>query len=226
MGNHGEEPVLWIDKCCIDQNNIDESLRCLPIFLSGCQRLVVLLGSTCLTRLWCIIELFTFVHMCKGGDNPMRIECVPMVDALTPPANHANVLRRFDARLCECFAPEEKSRMLQIIRAAYGQWRSFNNVVIKSLQDALPDFFSVDLPKDSDLWSQRSKMTSLPSADRPILSRWKTQEAPAVELKHDGLEIDAALLERSKSAPLLQRADLEVSSCLRSVYSDIFYCAT
>ena len=39
----GRDPVLWFDKACIfQQGNIDEQLACLPIFLSGCQRLVVL----------------------------------------------------------------------------------------------------------------------------------------------------------------------------------------
>merc|ERR1719188_2347928 len=59
------EPTIWFDKCCIDQRNIETDLRCLPIFLSGCRRLVVFCGPTYLSRLWCIMELFTFVHM--GG---------------------------------------------------------------------------------------------------------------------------------------------------------------
>ena len=29
------------DKACIDQNNIQQSLACLPIFLAGCQTLLV-----------------------------------------------------------------------------------------------------------------------------------------------------------------------------------------
>merc|ERR1712070_743726 len=27
---HSREPTIWMDKYCIDQNNIDESLACLP----------------------------------------------------------------------------------------------------------------------------------------------------------------------------------------------------
>merc|ERR1712070_1065290 len=37
----GREPTLWIDKFCIDQTNIADNLRCLPVFLSGCTYLVV-----------------------------------------------------------------------------------------------------------------------------------------------------------------------------------------
>merc|ERR1719150_3471016 len=68
LADNGREPVLWIDKCCIDQEDIVASLRCLPIFLRGCQRLVVFLGETYLTRLWCIMELFTFAYMQHGVD--------------------------------------------------------------------------------------------------------------------------------------------------------------
>ena len=39
-------------QACIDQLNIDASLACLPIFLSGCKKLLMLVGSTYVTRLW------------------------------------------------------------------------------------------------------------------------------------------------------------------------------
>ena len=39
--------LVWLDKSCIDQLNIDASLSCLPVFLSGCQQLLMLVGPTC-----------------------------------------------------------------------------------------------------------------------------------------------------------------------------------
>merc|ERR1719502_1885445 len=65
--NDGAEPTLWIDKYCIDQNNIADSLLCLPIFLSGCSALLILCGKTYLQRLWCLIEIFVFLEM--GGEH-------------------------------------------------------------------------------------------------------------------------------------------------------------
>ena len=50
------------DKACIDQNNIEQSLACLPIFLAGCQMLLVVAGPTYCSRLWCVMELFTFAR--------------------------------------------------------------------------------------------------------------------------------------------------------------------
>merc|ERR1712039_474003 len=66
IAEHSREPCVWFDKACIDQNDIEADLRGLPLFLSGCKTLLVLCGPTYLTRLWCVMELFTFVHM--GGD--------------------------------------------------------------------------------------------------------------------------------------------------------------
>ena len=52
--------ALTQDKACIDQNNIEQSLACLPVFLAGCQTLLVVAGPTYCSRLWCVMELFTF----------------------------------------------------------------------------------------------------------------------------------------------------------------------
>ena len=43
---HNREPVIWFDKLCIDQDNIENSLVCLPVFLSGCKKLLLLCGPT------------------------------------------------------------------------------------------------------------------------------------------------------------------------------------
>ena len=55
--------VVRLDKCCIDQNNIDAALQCLPVFEMACKRMLVLCGETYTTRLWCIWELYTFFSM-------------------------------------------------------------------------------------------------------------------------------------------------------------------
>ena len=50
--NGGREPTIWLDKACLDQSNIDASLACLPVFLAGCSRLLVVAGETYCSRLW------------------------------------------------------------------------------------------------------------------------------------------------------------------------------
>ena len=46
-----------------DQNNIEQSLACLPVFLAGCQKLLIVAGPTYTSRLWCVMEIFTFLHI-------------------------------------------------------------------------------------------------------------------------------------------------------------------
>ena len=47
QSTRGREPIMWFDKLCIDQDNIADALRCLPIFVSSCDRLLILCGDTC-----------------------------------------------------------------------------------------------------------------------------------------------------------------------------------
>ena len=68
------EPTIWLDKACIDQNNIQQSLACLPVFLAGCQTLLVVAGKTYCSRLWCVMEFFAFVRSdCLLSSNPANM---------------------------------------------------------------------------------------------------------------------------------------------------------
>jgi len=132
---------VWFDKCCIDQTNIDADLRCLPVFLSGCKQIVVFCGTSYLTRLWCIVELFSFVQMGRPMDSIefrvlTRDGCEEQdVGTIVQAFEH------FDARECECFLAEDKERMLQIILAAFGDLSSFNGEVSATFHRA--DFEAV-----------------------------------------------------------------------------------
>ena len=52
---HGHVPSFWLDKVCIDQSKITESLRALPIFLVSCKRMLIIAGPTYIHRLWYVI---------------------------------------------------------------------------------------------------------------------------------------------------------------------------
>ena len=43
---HRREPILWFDKYCIDQTNIDEAIRRLPFFVVASSKFLVLLGPS------------------------------------------------------------------------------------------------------------------------------------------------------------------------------------
>ena len=63
QAQHGRPATLWFDKVCINQCAIAEDLECLPVFLAGCNDMLVLVGPTYMTRLWCVMELFVYMSM-------------------------------------------------------------------------------------------------------------------------------------------------------------------
>ncbi|CAE7830117.1 unnamed protein product [Symbiodinium sp. CCMP2592] len=128
----GRSPSVWLDKACINQQDIESNLRSLPIFLSGCETLLLLCGTTYLSRLWCILELFTFVHM---GGKPCDIDCVllagPDQSEITAIGNQC---KNFDASGCDCSVPADKETILSIIHTAFGTIDLFNDSVRKIMR--------------------------------------------------------------------------------------------
>lgn len=112
---------MW-RQACIDQQNIDASLACLPVFLAGCQSLLVVAGPTYVQRLWCICEIFTFVQM---GSSLSRVTVLPIADG---ERNFA----RFAVAECKCFKPEDKGKLLRAVESAFGSHAAFD-VVMKTL---------------------------------------------------------------------------------------------
>jgi len=122
-------PQLWLDKVCIDQQNIDADLKCLPIFLAGCEKMLVLAGSTYTSRLWCCVELFVYMQMIV--DDPSRQK--PIIKTLGADNAEIEQVRAawltFDAAKCSCFKPEDKTRMLKIFDSYPGGLAEFNRQI-------------------------------------------------------------------------------------------------
>ena len=143
---HGRAPTLWLDKACINQQAITQSLACLPIWLSGCDKLLVLAGPTYCTRLWCVMECFVFLY---AGGEMEHVVVMPLVEqpgtsadtsgsSAEPSAVHgpeeehatfSGPFARFDASRCECFQPEDKEHLLATVEAAYGSLHAFSTAV-------------------------------------------------------------------------------------------------
>ena len=120
------EPILWFDRCCIDQQKIEEQLACLPVWLSGCRTLLVLAGSTYTQRLWCVIECFTFLRM--GGTSDIeRLTLVPLRGL------RAHEIREsfcaFDVRRAQCSVEETTQLLLSVVESGFGDLQVFNSLV-------------------------------------------------------------------------------------------------
>ena len=121
-------PMLWLDKACIDQQRINESLAALPVYLSGCKELLVLVGPTYCGRLWCVIELFTWLQM-GGAAERVRVSPLPPEEGAAVGVSLDTQLATFDALQAQCYKADERQRLLGIIEEAFGDFRVFNAAV-------------------------------------------------------------------------------------------------
>merc|ERR1711862_871014 len=88
-------------------NHIAESLACLPVFLAGCKKLLILCGKTYLDRLWCLIEIMVFVEM--GGDvSNLEIKLTRDLES--------EAIRKFDPRNAQCFTEYDTIRLQAVLK--------------------------------------------------------------------------------------------------------------
>ena len=116
--------LLWLwccrDKLCIDQDNINRALRCLPVFVFSCNRLMILAGNTYCDRLWCVWELYTFFST-SGTRALKRVELYDFSDAGT------STLLEFDVANAHCFSPVDEAKLRSIIES--GGASNFNDMI-------------------------------------------------------------------------------------------------
>ena len=98
--------------------DIDESLKVLPLFLLFSQRFVVFAGKSYTKRMWCVLEMFTFL---RSGGHVDRIILKPL------DAEDRAVLASFDIRKADCFLQSDKQRLLAIVESSYFSFGAFNN---------------------------------------------------------------------------------------------------
>lgn len=158
----GREARVWFDMACIEQTKFltpgaaDEDLACLPIWLASCEELVMLVGPEYSARLWCLIELFTFLLMVaisNDNDDSAEVPCtvLPVVahrEAAASGRSHRTVLSgvnaagrahmnlafgSFDVRRARCVSDEDTSRLLAVIASGWGRLDAFNAHVRRTL---------------------------------------------------------------------------------------------
>jgi len=121
-------PQLWLDKTCINQTDIEQDLKCLPIYLAGCNNLLVISGLSYTSRLWCCVELFVYVQVAD-----MDVQKAPIIRTISMSQDEESRVRRawteFDAAKCNCFKEEDKIRIMRIVNAYPGGVSRFNNYI-------------------------------------------------------------------------------------------------
>ena len=164
----GGGAIIWLDKACIDQTKIDDNLACLPVHLAGCKSLLVLAGPTYTKRLWCILEVFTFL---KAGGGFDALELVPIAaDAddggeggggggrLGFEAVRAAFLK-FSVEDARCYKEDERQHLLGVVETGFGSLDTFDELV-RSL-------FAESLEKGASFKLEPGKGIELPPSPPP-----------------------------------------------------------
>jgi hypothetical protein len=112
---YGRHPTFWFDKVCINQNNIIEGLRVLPINVMACQKMLVLWGPTYCGRLWCIWELFTLNCFAGSESAGLRVQLAPITSESS--VSIVDELKVFNVDNAFCYDPNEERKLRTVISA-------------------------------------------------------------------------------------------------------------
>lgn len=135
QARHGREAVVWFDRCCLNQEDIQSQLAFLPIFLAGSRVMLCLIGPTYTERIWCIVELYTFLKM--GGSTDEKLQVVPIApdgadgeegDEAALEATIARC-RHFDVTSTKCFDEAQRQALLSVIELGFGSLDTFDSLI-------------------------------------------------------------------------------------------------
>jgi hypothetical protein len=120
---------IWFDQACIVKENCADckevdcdlgtmSFATLPISVGNCKKLLVMLSPTYLTRLWCIMELFSVFAFAIPEVAVARIDIVRLLGADAPQENELEAFKMQIAAWtldqAHCFDPNEEYKIRQV----------------------------------------------------------------------------------------------------------------
>eukprot|EP00927_Polykrikos_kofoidii_P034609 TRINITY_DN29331_c0_g3_i1.p1 TRINITY_DN29331_c0_g3~~TRINITY_DN29331_c0_g3_i1.p1 ORF type:complete len:624 (+),score=69.98 TRINITY_DN29331_c0_g3_i1:118-1989(+) len=149
---HGRSPRLWLDKVCIDQASIDADLRCLPVFLAGCNTMFASSGSTYSKRLWCCMELLIYKAMLVSDEARAPPEVWLLGRDLRECDRLRVMWRNFDVRKSQCFDPKDKHRFLGVVQQYPGGHKGFN-ACVRDLVESMTAHVVEDTDEDESVLS-------------------------------------------------------------------------
>jgi len=149
---HGREPTFWFDKTCIDQANIADGLKVLPINVMACNKMLILCGPTYADRLWCVWELCTLFSFMRQDLAMERVVLVPMNSA---DCDVMKKLANFTIANAHCYDPNEENRLRKVI-SAVGEARFVKQVRELATAMANNADTSFKMRNSSHIFDQRS----------------------------------------------------------------------
>ena len=150
-----DQVLIWLDKTCIAPPAAGDqivSIGLLPAFVAGCQQLLILLGRSYTSRLWCLFELFSFVQVGGKGDSITILSLAGVGDVAT-------MFHSINVAKAQCHEPSDRNQILAVIETSFGSLRPFN----QSVRRLYASITTVD-PPEGQPDGQTSKQ-ALPLAD-------------------------------------------------------------
>jgi hypothetical protein len=125
---NGRDAKCWLDEIIINQGNIEDSLKCLPVYLMACKKVLVLCGDTYCDRLWCIWELYTLFALSEYWEDALNR--VQIIDLATN-GSIADKLATFRLEDARCYNPNDQRKIREAIEAGPGGVKRFTELVRK-----------------------------------------------------------------------------------------------
>jgi len=118
---YSREATFWLDKVCIDQENISDGLKVLCINVTACKKLLVVCGKTYFQRLWCMLELFIMFAFSEDEAAAERIKLVPIeADGVTR-ESILESMSSFELEGAHCYDPNEEIKLRSVMAAVGGE---------------------------------------------------------------------------------------------------------
>ena len=131
--HNGRAPLLWLDRACLNQEDIAGSLSHLPVHMAGCKALVIVAGPTYTSRLWTLLELFVWLSM---GKEQKKIEIFPIErNSAEEGKSVEETFKSVDVHDAACYNAADRAKILAIIEASFNSLKAFDRHVSKVLQD-------------------------------------------------------------------------------------------
>ena len=104
---------------------------CLPVFLSGCKQLLMMVGKTYMSRLWCVMEVFIYMRI-KGATSIGELSSQLTIKLLGEDATSISErIARFEAAKARCRHDRDRQKLLAVIEASFGTTAPFDELVVK-----------------------------------------------------------------------------------------------
>ena len=104
---------------------------CLPVFLSGCKQLLMMVGKTYMSRLWCVMEVFIYMRI-KGATSIGELSSQLTIKLLGEDATSISErITRFEAAKAQCRHDRDRQKLLAVIEASFGTTAPFDELVVK-----------------------------------------------------------------------------------------------